>query len=461
MSSIKVESHRLGSSPEPRFQRPNRGQRLHILSEEEAKQDDEIYGQFFAEKSDDEEFDCNRSEEDANKDSYDSDFFEAEEQSDSEINEFDEEKEDLKRLNKGKFKKIIEKNAKRRFDELKKRKKVKQMIVLKKKKPEIVKPPIVHLPNTIIELDVAAAKSSSPLQITEGFESVIIKKSAVNLLQNKRRLESDDQTRKLRVRNKIEAVEASKEMTSLFILKSMINYTSSKRKTSRTSGNAISNSIVTILDSSNRIVIKKCALQDLENGLQYSGNHLKAEIKDSIGKSIKGISFSGQNEASLKLSNNNIKRKKVKNEKYEQFIKSATTKVNKSKKDRKMSNASDSYNHIQTLDLNEVPSENPKEKANPTISVKKSINIKPFNNQISNSNCANNNQASYVISQRDLLYDAIFTEIINNQSLESLQRLEELNKRESAGIIIKKRFQEFVKIKNERSGSVMGNKFNN
>ena len=47
-------------------------------------------------------------------------------------------------------------------------------------------------------------------------------------------------------------------------------------------------------------------------------------------------------------------------------------------------------------------------------------------------------------SQRDLLFEAIFTEIYNKKSLEEMQRLEDLNKRESASSN-KKQFNEYVR----------------
>jgi len=55
-------------------------------------------------------------------------------------------------------------------------------------------------------------------------------------------------------------------------------------------------------------------------------------------------------------------------------------------------------------------------------------------------------------SQKELLYEAIFTEIFNNQSLEELRRIEDLQKREMPNII-KKKFQDHVKVSVEKEGS--------
>jgi hypothetical protein len=60
-----------------------------------------------------------------------------------------------------------------------------------------------------------------------------------------------------------------------------------------------------------------------------------------------------------------------------------------------------------------------------------------------------------LLSQKELLYEAIFTEIFNNQSLEELRRMEELNKRELPSTI-KKKFNEFVKIKQNETGETKG-----
>ena len=56
-------------------------------------------------------------------------------------------------------------------------------------------------------------------------------------------------------------------------------------------------------------------------------------------------------------------------------------------------------------------------------------------------------------SQKDLLYEAIFTEIYNIKSLEDMQRLEELNKRDTTNNN-KKHFSEFVKIRKRLSNYV-------
>jgi len=50
------------------------------------------------------------------------------------------------------------------------------------------------------------------------------------------------------------------------------------------------------------------------------------------------------------------------------------------------------------------------------------------------------------LSQKDLLYEAIFTELYNIKSLEDMQKLEELNKRD-LNYSYKKQFSEFIKIK--------------
>lgn len=50
------------------------------------------------------------------------------------------------------------------------------------------------------------------------------------------------------------------------------------------------------------------------------------------------------------------------------------------------------------------------------------------------------------LSQKDLLYEAIFTELYNIKSLEDMQRLEELNKRD-VNYSSKKQFVEFIKVK--------------
>jgi hypothetical protein len=50
------------------------------------------------------------------------------------------------------------------------------------------------------------------------------------------------------------------------------------------------------------------------------------------------------------------------------------------------------------------------------------------------------------LSQKDLLYEAIFTELYNIKSLEDMQRLEELNKRD-VNYSNKKQFSEFIKTK--------------
>jgi len=50
-------------------------------------------------------------------------------------------------------------------------------------------------------------------------------------------------------------------------------------------------------------------------------------------------------------------------------------------------------------------------------------------------------------SQKDLLFEAIFTEIYNMKSLENIQKLEELNKRDSNNLN-KKQFSDFIKIVN-------------
>jgi hypothetical protein len=56
-------------------------------------------------------------------------------------------------------------------------------------------------------------------------------------------------------------------------------------------------------------------------------------------------------------------------------------------------------------------------------------------------------------SQKDLLYEAIFTEIYNIKSLEDMQRLEELNKRDTSSTN-KKQLVEFVKIQKRLSNYV-------
>jgi hypothetical protein len=50
------------------------------------------------------------------------------------------------------------------------------------------------------------------------------------------------------------------------------------------------------------------------------------------------------------------------------------------------------------------------------------------------------------LTQKDLLYEAIFTELYNIKSLEDMQRLEELNKRD-VNYSSKKQFSEFIKVK--------------
>ncbi len=50
------------------------------------------------------------------------------------------------------------------------------------------------------------------------------------------------------------------------------------------------------------------------------------------------------------------------------------------------------------------------------------------------------------LSQKDLLYEAIFTELYNIKSLEDMQRLEELNKRD-VNYSSKRQFSEFIKVK--------------
>lgn len=100
----------------------------------------------------------------------------------------------------------------------------------------------------------------------------------------------------------------------------------------------------------------------------------------------------------------------------------------------------------------------------------------PFNNplinkEITNSNNNINNQNNYfslqyqpplhyqqqqIKSQKELLYEAIFTEIFNNQSLEELRRIEEVNKRELPSLS-KKKFQEYVKVRVNADGEKKGN----
>lgn len=79
-----------------KFSRRNRGTRIKILSEDELKNDDDLYNQIFGgEQPDDEEFNVNEAE--IQEDSYDSDFFNEEEESDGEENSFDEERGDRKK----------------------------------------------------------------------------------------------------------------------------------------------------------------------------------------------------------------------------------------------------------------------------------------------------------------------------------------------------------------------------
>lgn len=52
-------------------------------------------------------------------------------------------------------------------------------------------------------------------------------------------------------------------------------------------------------------------------------------------------------------------------------------------------------------------------------------------------------------TQKELLYESIFTEIFNNQSLEELRKLEENTKKELPSSI-KKKFIDFCKFKNNK-----------
>ena len=56
-----------------------------------------------------------------------------------------------------------------------------------------------------------------------------------------------------------------------------------------------------------------------------------------------------------------------------------------------------------------------------------------------------------VIRQEQRLFDSIFTELANKQSLKTMQKQEDLNKRENYFYSSKKAFKEYVKITNSEN----------
>lgn len=137
----------------------------------------------------------------------------------------------------------------------------------------------------------------------------------------------------------------------------------------------------------------------------------------------------------LKESN---KRTKTKKEKYEQFI-------NDQKKTKAVKPKINDSNESQPILKSIIPS-NIISKSQ--IKDEKWDKLQKLDSQLASQLNLQNR------TQKDLLLESIVTEIFNNQSLENLQRLEDLNKKEISGIFAKKKFNEFVKIKHLREGSI-------
>jgi hypothetical protein len=340
--------------PKKKFGRRNRGTRMNILSEEEAKKDDEFYNEYFEEKSNDEEFTIKDEESIEEVDSYDSDFFNEEEESEDIENSYDSERQRNREANRIKMKQI-EKNAKP---------KQKNRLGFKNKHKN---------KRESIQIDKIKISSNSDEE-----KEVDTKCEKMTKFLGMKRELTESQTLEL---NKSRALRDRKE----------VNYSEA------------------VLNQSKQVTFSALI-----------------EIKDNhdlvFDKKI------------LKESN---KRTKTKKEKYEQFI--------NDQKKTKVAKPKMSEIEVQPIIKSIIPN-NIISKSQ--IKDEKWDKLQKLDSQLASQLNLQNR------TQKDLLLESIVTEIFNNQSLENLQRLEDLNKKEISGMFAKKKFNEFVKIKHLREGNI-------
>lgn len=163
----------------------------------------------------------------------------------------------------------------------------------------------------------------------------------------------------------------------------------------------------------------------------------------------------------MKTNNNeenylNKKRSKVLKERYTEYMTSQTTKKRATiNKDNLKYKQDSSYleNNNNDLSLQEEGILNNKNKAKPKTEKNVSFHPDVINQSKSKENILGFQYQQFqsyhqqpIPSQKQLLYEAIFTEIYNNQSLEELRRMEDLNKRELPNTI-RKKFQDHIKMR--------------
>lgn len=366
-SAYNVESNNIKT-----FKRKNRGTRMKVLNEEEAKKDDEFYNQYFEENSKDDEFDFKHEE--IEEDSFDSDFFKQEEESNEDVDSFDSERQRIRIQKRNEFQKQIE----RKKPKPKNKNKSKNRIIHTKK----------------LEKDESIKNDSEDKEITvinvEKSESESVKKE--NFIKRKRELRDRKQ----------------------------VNYNLNLDQTTYEK--------------------KSTAL-------------LEVNLKENILIFNKRLLYKEENP------NPNQKRKKTKMEKYDLFmkeqIKSKGKKEGKTKEEKEnkkvkfdLNEKEHTKNELinQNLNIQSIIPANIIHKAQ--VKDEKWEKLQLLDSQMVNQINFQNK------TQKDLLLESIITEIFNNQSLENLQKLDEINKKEISGVIIKKKFNEFVKIKHERNGNV-------
>ena len=555
------------------FTRRNRGTRLNILSEEEAKKDDEMYNDYFGEKSEDEEFDAdefkNQNELDINKeDSYDSDFFNEEEESDEEEDSYDSDKKN-RRLE-------IERNKKKFKDiQLKKRKEI-----IKKNRDKLIKRKnnlIVNKDNNennnnslYLDLNINVDTDENELNNkTLERPRLVLKKNkkiSNNYINKKESSVFIDNTNNTSTTNDIK--ENDKKDNNLLGIKTLSdtkkidnknnneidvntvnNQNQFKRKLRERNINLKYNekemqknihfnndgynnkqylnfnnlsAIIDITDSHNILINKSIlynAAKDNKNvdfNKEYSiiylnksilnnNNNNKSQIKSK--KSVKfkddikseyiiscddsynneqEINYNTVNEQNI-YKNSGKKRKKILRDTLKEYIAEQTKKGVKSKKkankltkssynknttninlvNKPYGNIPSNYNIMNSLSLfsnknteDENKTKLEDEQTNKQLNNKSIKNVK---NDYNSLNVDDLNQQQLMYSklinqdnktQKDLLLESIFTAIFNEQSLEMLQKYEEINKREISGVIAKKNFKEFLKVKNNKDGKV-------